>query len=63
MSLGSPLCMKMREALWSAVACSFAQASLLAVEGYAVPLESETASKLAGSKRQQAAALHSACGA
>jgi hypothetical protein len=36
---------------------------LLAVEGYTVPLESEAASELAGSKRQQAAALHSACGA
>src|SRR5215472_15309539 len=38
------------EALWSAVACyRFALASLLAVEGYTVPLESE----LAGPKRQQ----------
>ena len=63
MTLRLTLYMKMREALRSGVACSFAQASLLAVEGYAVPLESETASKLAGSKRQQAAALHSACGA
>ena len=39
------------------LATALPQASLLAVEGYTVPLESEAASKLAGSERQQAAAL------
>jgi len=64
MTLRLTLYMKMREALWSAVACyRFTPGQLASRAGVRVPRRDEAASKLAGSKRQQAAALHSASGA
>jgi hypothetical protein len=55
---------KMPEALWKAVACyRFPSGQLAGRAAGCPPLWSDAASKLAGSKRQQAAALQSTCGA